>query len=209
MSRESIGAFIDAVYAIAITILALEVPGDFSGEFSLQHMGLILLEYSIAFVLLFSFWLQHRRINGQFQVYTRAAVWLTGCVLLLVCLLPRATALVFEYGEDVTLVNIEQSLISGEWTMSETVNLFYVGLVLFADLALLLLAQSSTRGQSSVSALVVRRSKLTTTLIVAVLLAGSLLLPVQNRYFLLFIPVALFFERELLKLLFGLDKELA
>ena len=29
LSKEVVGTFIDAVYAIAVTILALEVPGEF------------------------------------------------------------------------------------------------------------------------------------------------------------------------------------
>jgi uncharacterized membrane protein len=207
MNKESAGAFIDAVYAIAVTILALEVPGELNSEFTSAQFGLMLLEYSIAFVLLFAFWLQHRRINGQIGAYGRATIWLTGAALLLVCLLPRATTLVFAYGEDVTLYDIKQSWISGQWTIAEMVDLFYVGLVLTADLILLTLASICTAGQSSVSAQVVRRSKMTTTLIVAAMLGASFLMPVQNRYFLLFIPIALFFERELLQLIFKQDKD--
>jgi uncharacterized membrane protein len=203
MSKENFGAFIDAVYAIAVTILALEVPAEFGGDFSASHFGVLLVEYSIAFVLLFAFWLQHRRINEHIEKYTRTAIWLTGGILLLVCLLPRATTFVFEYGDDVTFHRIIESFTtSGTLDAAEFVDLFYVGLVLTADALLLVLAFITTHGRESVSAQYVRRSKLTTTLIISTMLLGSMLIDAQNRYFLLILPFALIFERELLRLVF-------
>ena len=207
MPKESVGPFIDAVYAIAITILALEVPSELGSDLTLGHFGLMLTEYSIAFVLLFALWLQHRRINGHIESYSRTSIWLTGGILLFICLLPRATKFVFQYGEDVTISMLEQSAILGEWTVGEIANLFYVGLVLSADLALLALAGISTRGQRSSSAIYVRRSKFTMSVIFVVILGGSFLLEVQNRYILLLLPLALFFERELLRLIFGQDQQ--
>lgn len=201
--REVAGAFIDAVYAIAATILALEIPGEFGAEFSVAVFGELLLDYAMSFVILFALWVQHRRIVGHAEALTPLTLWMTALVLLLVCLVPRATTLVFQYGEDVTLAQLEQTLLHGAgWTLAEFVDLFYVAIVLAADLLLLALAAMATRGSAAPDAIELRHSKYTVTLALVGLLALSLLLPVENRYFLLAIPLALIFERHLARLIF-------
>ena len=65
MKNEPMGAFIDAVYAIAVTIIALEIPAEVEGSFSLELVGSMVATYSITFVIIFGLWLQHRSINGH------------------------------------------------------------------------------------------------------------------------------------------------
>lgn len=128
---------------------------------------------------------------------------MTGLALLLVCLIPRATSLVFEYGGDVTVNQLESSILHGMgWTLAELVDLFYVGIVLAAVLLLLGLAVLVTQGQQGKEAMTMRHSKYTISAAIVLLLILSLLLPVQNRYFLLIIPVALILERDLSAALF-------
>ena len=114
-----------------------------------------------------------------------------------------ATTLVFDYGGDVTLAQLEASLMHGAgWTLSEFVDTFYVTVVIAADIGLLMLVGKTTRRQSNEEAIRIRQSKITITVLTVSVLLLSLLLPLENRYFLLLIPLALMFERKLSALIF-------
>jgi len=203
LSKEVVGTFIDAVYAIAVTILALEVPGELEGEFHFANFADLLVEYAIAFAILFAFWIQHRRINNLVEVNERGGLWLNAFILLLVCILPRATTYVFQYGGDVTLAGIEKNLFHGaEWTRANVVDVFYVGVALAIDFSLAFLARLNAREAHTERAADLRRFKFGNSLLLVFVLLGSMLLPFPNRYFLLLIPIALFFEREIAGLLF-------
>ena len=203
LSKENVGAFSDAVYAIAVTILALEIPAELDADFSLASFAGTLLNYALSFVILFALWLQHRRINEHIKHYSRPAIWITGAVLLLICLIPRATTFVFDYGGNVTIAQLEASLLEGAgWTKAEIVDITYVGIVLAADLGLLLLARFGRHSEAATEWLEVHRSKLTISALTIGVLALSLLTPVENRYFLLLMPLALMFENQLAKMIF-------
>lgn len=109
--------------------------------------------------------------------------------MLLVCLIPRATTMVFEYGGDVTVVDLQGTLLHGEsWTRAELVDVGYVLVVLGADLGLLLLSRK------------LRRIKAVGTALVLLCLGLSIVLPIPNRYVTLILPIALFFEKEVIRL---------
>jgi len=204
LSREALGTFIDAVYAIAVTILALEVPAVLKGEFAVGSFGEMLVEYVLSFLILFALWIQHRRINGlNDESVGNAVIWTNCMVLLLVCLIPRATTLVFGYGGDVTLAQLEGTLFHGAgWTLSELVDFFYITLVIAAEFGLLILIGNISRKSIDEETIRIRRSKITVTVLTVVVLLLSLLIPVENRYFLLLLPLALMFERSLSRLIF-------
>ena len=199
LRNEIVGAFIDAVYAIAATILALEIPSELPGEeFGLELFSDMLVEYSLAFLLLFALWLQHRRINGIVETISRFRLFINALILLLVCLVPRATKLMFEYGDDVTLGALEGTLFQGSgWTTAELVDLFYVVLVIFIDLGILVLLYVTGRQAETKELNRLQISKWTVTALLLVVTLTSFLLPVENRYFLIILPVVLFFEQEL------------
>ncbi len=199
LRAEKVGAFIDAVYAIAVTILALEIPGAIQdGEFKFTMLGDDLLEYVVTFAILFAFWLQHRRINALEEETSRGGLWMTACILMLVCLVPRATTLVFEFGEDVTFGAFKGTLLqSAGWTVAEAVDLFYVVVVVLVDLGLLVLLKISRNRTASDDLRHLQQTKATTTILLVFVVGASFLLPVENRYFLLVIPVVVFFEHEL------------
>ncbi|MFT5138822.1 MAG: putative membrane protein [Lysobacterales bacterium] len=203
MSKDAVGAFVDAVYAIAVTILALEIPAELDAEFSLASFVGVLLDYAMSFVIIFSLWLQHRRINEYISTYNRPAVWLTGLILLLVCLIPRATTFVFDYGGNVTIAQLEQSLAHGAgWSRAEIVDITYVGIVLAADFSLLLLSRFAYLKEQKPDFKAVHRSKSTITTLTVVVLGLSFLTPFENRYFLLLMPLILMFENQLAGLIF-------
>ena len=198
MSNEVVGTFVDAIYAIAITLLALELPSELDTGGSWVTFANTLGEYALAFAILFVFWLDHRRINAHIPEYTRPLLALTGAALLCVCLIPTATLLVFKYGDDVTVLGLSESLLArGTWSSSEMVDLFYLVVVLTADGALLSIARLGLCASAEELGGQVRTAKTTTSLLLLVVALLSLLLPVENRYFLLVLPVAVFFEQEL------------
>lgn len=198
MSRETLGALVDAVYAIAATILALEIPAEMSGDAAITNFGALLVDYAITFMILFALWLQHRRINGLVGHYTPFGIWLNAVALMLVCLIPRATMLVFDHGGDVTLAEYEKVLFHGaQLTMAELVNLFFVLLVMGVDLTLLLLSRLAGKTRSDQEARDVLRSKATISVLTISLLVVSFLISVEQRFFLVIMPIALMFERSL------------
>jgi len=203
MQREPVGAFIDAVYAIAVTILALELPAGFEHTQGLSEFSEVLLEYALAFAILFGFWSQHRRANGFVERYGRIGLWLNGAILLLVCLVPRATTLVFRFGDDVTVAELHQTFAGLRgWNRAELVDLFYVLVVVAVDLLLLVLLRGNTRDAAErLEVRQLRSAKSATSIALLVVVALSFLLPVENRLVLVIVPLALIFERELTLLL--------
>jgi uncharacterized membrane protein len=199
LRSEIVGAFIDAVFAIAVTILALEIPSQFpNGSFDFKQFAGFLVEYGVAFFLIFSFWIQHRRIKGVTETVGRIGLLTNALILMLVCLIPRATKLVFEYGGNVALGNLSGSIFSGtDWDQAELVDLLYVAVVVLTDLCILLLLCINGRNSVSDDLADLRASKRTVTLLVLIVTASSFLLPVENRFFLLIMPLVLFFEEEI------------
>ena len=196
VSKETLGTFVDAVYAIAMTILALEIPAELDEAAELAQFTNLLLDYALSFIVLFALWMQHRRILTHARVESHSLVWLHGLVLLMVCLIPRATTLVFSYGGDVVLSQLHESLWQGEWTRAEIVDLFYVALVAFADLLLLLLARLTLRAGDVVAGQV-WRAKRAMSIAVFTVLGVSFLLPIENRLVLLILPLVLLAEHRL------------
>ena len=203
MSSEPVGAFVDAIYAIAVTILALEIPGTFGDGGGFAQFASVLVEYGVAFLILFSLWMQHRRINSMYSEHGRTSLWMTAVALLLVCLIPRATSLVFEHGGDVTF-EIFGNVLSGEGDLpsSAWIDLFYVLVVLLSDACLWFLAKRAMalENASSAQALELWGSKKVTSLVMILVAVASFMIPVPNRYFLLVLPVALLFEDDLCRL---------
>ncbi|MEO1134147.1 MAG: TMEM175 family protein, partial [Cyanobacteria bacterium J06639_1] len=81
MDKERVGALIDAVYAIAMTILVLELPIPDSGAELNEYIDKILfavLDYGLTFILLFAFWYNQRRINDLIERHSRLTLWLNG-----------------------------------------------------------------------------------------------------------------------------------
>ncbi len=199
MPREALGAFIDAVYAIAITILALEIPEELGQTDMAASFGVMLGEYALAFSVLFSLWVHHRRLIGCRPVHTRGTLWLSAIAMLMACLIPRATTLVFTYHpynpavEALTDVAVE----SGGASAGEVVDIFYMGVILVADLSLWCISRS-VAGHAQGRGLATSKS-ISTTLVFAALVL-MMLMPFENRYFAILLPVALLVENELVVL---------
>jgi uncharacterized membrane protein len=92
-------AFTDAVIAIALTIMVLELrPADVLGEAdvagALSTFGPKLLIYVLSFVVILRIWINHHRLLEIARHTTTAVFWLNGLLLFWLSLIPFATALV-------------------------------------------------------------------------------------------------------------------
>lgn len=107
MSEQESGAghlhrlvlFSDAVFAIAITLLAIEIhpPHHWNGIADLfAQMGVKLWAYAISFAVVGIYWISHRRIFQRLRSANAVLDVLNFLVLGLVALLPLGTELLWE-----------------------------------------------------------------------------------------------------------------
>lgn len=103
---ERINALSDGVFAIAITLLVLniEVPSDIPTNFVSQDLpgrlaALVpdLLSYAVSFLVIGSYWMAHRAIFQGIRALDRGLIWLNILFLMFVAFLPFPTALLDEY----------------------------------------------------------------------------------------------------------------
>jgi uncharacterized membrane protein len=103
-SREvaRIAAFSDGVFAIAITLLALqlEVPtGDVDVWAELGRLRPNLLSFAISFAVIGAYWVGHHRLFALVDRYDRSLIWLNLLTLFFIVIMPFTTSLVGEHGD--------------------------------------------------------------------------------------------------------------
>lgn len=107
LSTRRLEAFTDGVFAIAATLLVLDLTTHSLGEVSsdadmwlaLAGMGELFINFALSFVLLCLLWMVHVQ---QFEHVARidmAMVWLNNARLLFIVLVPFATGLITEYSQ--------------------------------------------------------------------------------------------------------------
>jgi uncharacterized membrane protein len=105
LAFERILFFSDAVFAISITLLVLEmkVPA-IQPDFSESQLGYALLQmmpkfvgFLISFFLIGQTWIEHHRICSFLEEYNSGMLWKNLLLLFFVAFLPFATALMSEY----------------------------------------------------------------------------------------------------------------
>ena len=116
-STERIGAFVDAVLAIAMTLLVLDIPRPDSAMFSvepgrskqqafvnlwhfLQQRHQVLYAYVLAFIILWVVWRQHHELFDQFDRITPAMVRWHFPLLLFAAFLPYSTSVLGSYSDN-------------------------------------------------------------------------------------------------------------
>jgi uncharacterized membrane protein len=100
--------FSDAVFAIVITLLVLDiqVPDIPEGLISQELPSRILdlgprfLSYVISFLVIAIYWQVHHRVFRPIRRYDRTLVWLNFLFLMSISFLPFPTSLLGEYGEE-------------------------------------------------------------------------------------------------------------
>lgn len=105
-------AFTDGVFAIAITLLVLqiEVPqGLTSNSDFLDKFGDLwpdLFAFGISFAVIGIYWINHHRLMRMVNEYDHGLMWATMLYLFWVVLLPFSSQLIGEYGSKVTLSTV-------------------------------------------------------------------------------------------------------
>ena len=98
----------DGVFAIAITLLALELrpPEHWQGGLDTlaTSMWRPLFAYSAGFVIIGAFWLVHRRLFAKLRRVDTVATVLALLLLFLIALVPAVASLISDYGPARTLL---------------------------------------------------------------------------------------------------------
>ncbi len=101
MDRSRLEAFSDGVFAVAITLLALNLTVAHPGHFDLLHQlraqWWTFLAYLISFFMIGIVWVNHHALIRGFAVVDRTLLFLNLLLLLFVVMIPFATATVAEY----------------------------------------------------------------------------------------------------------------
>ena len=97
METERFEALIDAILAIIITIIVLEIPlaptGTWGALFELRYEFII---YAISFLVCFNFWNVNNNIFSLVNKIDPKVIWTMGFTLLIFSLLPYLTTFVAE-----------------------------------------------------------------------------------------------------------------
>ncbi|MBS1673919.1 MAG: DUF1211 domain-containing protein [Actinobacteria bacterium] len=101
LSAERLKAFVDAVVAIAMTLLILpllENVAEFAREDKsalqyVQEEGAQLLSFALSFLIIAMFWMTHHRVFDRVQKSTNALIWLQVAWMFTIVWLPVATAM--------------------------------------------------------------------------------------------------------------------
>lgn len=105
---ERLKAFVDAVVAIAMTLLILPLlesvsdvaKGDVgTGAFLSEHSGQ-LVSFGLSFVLIAVFWIEHHRQYAQVKRITSALLWINVAWMLTIVWLPVPTAMLGQMPTD-------------------------------------------------------------------------------------------------------------
>jgi uncharacterized membrane protein len=97
--------FSDGVFAIAITLLVLNValpathPGSSSSDFVSLLLAALprLFTYALSFLVIGAYWMAHQRTFHYIEHYDRTLAWLNLIFLLFVALVPFPTGVISEY----------------------------------------------------------------------------------------------------------------
>jgi uncharacterized membrane protein len=98
-----IAAFSDGVFAIAITLLALqlEIPSSRGVNVwrEVYELRWSFLAFAISFAVIGAYWVAHHRLYAVIERYDRRLVWLNLLSLFFIVLMPFTTSLIGEHGD--------------------------------------------------------------------------------------------------------------
>lgn len=181
---ERLKAFSDAVFAIAITLLVIEVHvprldtlDDAAYLVALAHLVPSFMGFMLSFLTIGALWVAHHRLFGVLEGYEPRLMWPNMLLLMMVAFMPFATALMSSN------------------PLARVPEVFYSATLLAAGLLQLLVFQIALRpgrtradvAPEEVNALRWRALTLPTAATVALLAAPHM--PGNNNFFLLAIPL--------------------
>jgi uncharacterized membrane protein len=105
--KRRLEAFSDGVFAIAVTLLVLEIKVPALADLPSGSLGLALLRqwpsyfaYLLSFSVILIMWVNHHVLLDLVREVDHGFLYLNGLLLMVITLLPFPTALVAQYGED-------------------------------------------------------------------------------------------------------------
>ena len=102
-SREvaRIAAFSDGVFAIAITLLTLQLEIPKGGDLARELMDLQpnLVAFIISFLVVGTYWVAHHRVFALVVRYDTRLIWLNLLTLFFIVLQPFTTSVIAEHGD--------------------------------------------------------------------------------------------------------------
>jgi uncharacterized membrane protein len=127
--------FLDGVFAVAFTLVALTIPDRISTSSNSLHQLLVILSSSaLSSLAVLLYWFKLRRLVVSARLlYLRQLVLLFISLLVLV-ILPQMASLALRYGQG------EGTLF--HWTESQAANVFFLGVLFVFDLLVLAFAFS-------------------------------------------------------------------
>jgi uncharacterized membrane protein len=110
-----IAAFSDGVFAIAITLLTLQIAIPEDGDLSQELIGVLpnLYAFVISFLVIGTYWVAHHRLFAVVERYDYRLLWLNLLTLFFIVLLPFTTMVVAEYGDQPLAVIVYASSLAG------------------------------------------------------------------------------------------------
>jgi len=110
-----IAAFSDGVFAIAITLLTLQLAIPKSGELTQDLIDLQpnFVAFVISFLVIGNYWVAHHRLFAVVVRYDNRLLWLNLLTLFFIVLLPFTTSVIAEYGSQPLGVILYASSLAG------------------------------------------------------------------------------------------------
>lgn len=97
MNSERFEALIDAILAIILTIIVLEIPMAVDGSWNaLFEVRLDFIIYALSFLVIFNYWNYNNNLFSIVNKVNREVIWLTAISLFILSLLPYLTIFVAE-----------------------------------------------------------------------------------------------------------------
>ncbi len=133
-STDRFEAFFDAIIAIVITIIVLEIPMAINGSWdSLFEIKLEFIVYAVSFLVCFNFWNYNNNLFSIVNQISPKVVWLIGASMFVLSLIPYLTTFVamnfdsfvpnFLYGLDFLIVAVLSIFIADALKESDNANI--------------------------------------------------------------------------------------
>ena len=134
MNTERFEALIDAILAIILTIIVIEIPMASNGSWeALFEVRLDFIIYALSFIVIFNFWNYNNNIFSIVNKVNERVIWLMGLALFILSFLPYLTIFVGEnfdsfiphalYGLDFLITGIISILIANSLKNSDKGNI--------------------------------------------------------------------------------------
>ena len=134
METERFEALIDAILAIILTIIVLEIPMAANGSWeALFEIRLDFIVYALSFLVVFNFWNYNNNLFSIVNKVNHRVIWYIGLSLFILSLLPYLTIFVAEnfnsflahaaYGLDFIACGIVSAFVANELKNSDKGNI--------------------------------------------------------------------------------------